>query len=210
MRRAAVAFLPFRPRFPVIRFRCPQCNQEIKADESLAGRKGACPRCGEAVVLPLPDNDPILHHANVARKLPEELIDMTAMVDIVFFILIFFMVTSFNSKQASIDLPIPRATAADAQQDASARSLDDYEEDDDYFIVRVDADGTLWLDGAQVAGNPELARRLRDELRPADAPRRLLLVAEADAPYGAVVEALDTAREVGLDELRISVVEEEA
>lgn len=194
----------------MLRTRCPECNKEIKADESLAGRRGKCPRCGAAVLLPLPEGDPLLRHGGEARKLPEELIDMTAMVDVVFFILVFFMVTSFNSRQASIDLPIPRATAADAAQAAQGRTLDDFEEDEDYFIVRVDADGSLWLDGAEVAGNPELARRLRVELRRPQAPARLLLVAEAEAPYGAVVEALDTAREVGLEELRISVVEEDA
>lgn len=194
----------------MLRMRCPQCEKEIKADESLAGQRGRCPRCGETVVLPMPEGDPLLSSGNEARKLPEELIDMTAMVDIVFFILIFFMVTSFNSQQAAIDLPIPRATAADAAQANASRSLDDFEEDSDYFIVRIDADGTLWLDGAEVAGAPELARRLREELRKDQAPTRLLLVSEAEAPYGAVVEALDTAREVGLEELRISVVEEDA
>ncbi len=37
----------------------------------------------------------------------EDLVDMTAMVDIVFFVLIFFMVTSMQGVFSSISLPAP-------------------------------------------------------------------------------------------------------
>lgn len=194
----------------MIRTNCPQCSQEIKADDSLAGRKGRCPRCGQEVTLPWSDNDPLLRpSAGVDRKMPEELIDMTAMVDVVFFILIFFMVTSFSARQAAVDMPRTRVTESARAAANAVSSLEDFEEDDDYFVVRIDADGSIWLDGSEVAGIPDLAHRLREESRSAAAATRLLLVAEGDAPHGTAVEVLDTAREVGLEELRISVVEEE-
>ena len=40
----------------------------------------------------------------------KDLIDMTAMVDIVFFLLIFFLVTSMQSIEAVINLPSPQAS----------------------------------------------------------------------------------------------------
>ena len=43
-----------------------------------------------------------------AKKMAvEDLVDMTAMVDIVFFVLIFFMVTSMEGVYSSINMPSP-------------------------------------------------------------------------------------------------------
>ena len=59
----------------------------------------------------------------------EDLVDMTAMVDIVFFVLIFFMVTSMEGVYSSIKMPSP-----DPQKTASSgrRSVTDFESDKEY------------------------------------------------------------------------------
>ena len=51
---------------------------------------------------------PLVAHGR--RPEHEDLIDMTAMVDIVFFLLIFFLVTSMQSIEAVINLPAPQAS----------------------------------------------------------------------------------------------------
>ena len=43
----------------------------------------------------------------VKKPIFEDLVDMTAMVDIVFFLLIFFMVTSMQGTFSSIRMPAP-------------------------------------------------------------------------------------------------------
>ena len=43
----------------------------------------------------------------------EDLIDMTAMVDIVFFLLIFFLVTSMQSLESVINLPAPQTPSGE-------------------------------------------------------------------------------------------------
>src|SRR4051812_39131856 len=106
----------------LIRFNCPHCDCRIKAPASRAGRKGRCVRCGQAITVPADTPESAKAAESAHRLLPavtkhaenEEMIDMTAMVDIVFFLLIFFMVTSYNSQQASIEMPAPAPTAGAA------------------------------------------------------------------------------------------------
>jgi hypothetical protein len=35
----------------MIRFKCPRCGQECKAEESSAGKMGKCPGCGERIEI---------------------------------------------------------------------------------------------------------------------------------------------------------------
>lgn len=42
----------------MIRFRCPSCAKQLKADAVLAGRKAKCPKCGASVPIPCDDPAP--------------------------------------------------------------------------------------------------------------------------------------------------------
>ena len=42
----------------MIRFYCANCEQKIKASDDYAGKKGECPKCKNAVVIPQLDNVP--------------------------------------------------------------------------------------------------------------------------------------------------------
>ena len=37
-----------------MRFSCPKCSQSITCDESCAGRKAKCPKCGQRLLIPTP------------------------------------------------------------------------------------------------------------------------------------------------------------
>jgi hypothetical protein len=41
-----------------IRVSCPNCGQHLRAPDNLAGGQVDCPRCGAAVLVPLPDLSP--------------------------------------------------------------------------------------------------------------------------------------------------------
>ena len=108
----------------MISFHCPQCNQKLKAPDERAGHSTRCPQCREQLTIP----DKVAHVSEpvaiVREEMEddasdgplsrpstkinqEELIDMTAMVDIVFFLLIFFLVTSMSTILSSAPLPRP-------------------------------------------------------------------------------------------------------
>jgi biopolymer transport protein ExbD len=121
-----------------------------------------------------------------------DLIDMTAMVDIVFFLLIFFMVTSMHAMQASISLPTPEAKpdSAGAVRVAAAA--------DDQVVVQIDADDTVAVDGEEVPSRQELITRLRDSER-----ENLLVLASGDAMHGTVVMVLDAGSDAGMEQIRL-------
>ncbi|MBX7073118.1 MAG: biopolymer transporter ExbD [Pirellulales bacterium] len=202
----------------MIRTRCAQCGRKLKAPDSLAGRKAKCPRCGAEVPIPKPVRQPADSaqesvDSPLAALVParpsrdhEEWIDMTAMVDVVFFLLIFFMVTSLNSQQASIEMP-PAAARPGAGQPSARRSVEDFESDDSFIIVRIEADNSVWIEDEQAPTPTDLVQGLRRRLAAdgKDAPTRMLVLANGDAHHGAAVMVLDAGRDAGLADVRLAV-----
>ncbi|MBI2825217.1 MAG: biopolymer transporter ExbD [Planctomycetia bacterium] len=135
------------------------------------------------------------------------------MVDIVFFLLIFFLVTSLNTQQASIESPVPESRrAASEGRAAAARTVVDFENDEDFIIARIDADNTVWVEDALAPSPAEVLSKLRSSMRGAGAkgsPSRLLVLAHGDAHHGMAVMVLDAAQEAGLADVRLAVRDEE-
>ena len=134
----------------------------------------------------------------------EDLVDMTAMVDIVFFILIFFMVTSMQGTYSSIDMPTP-----DLQKGApqGRRSVADFEKSD-YVIVRIDRDNTIWLNDREIPSEQELLVQLRAIRRGVAGSNKMLVLGNSEASHGTVVLVLDAGNESGMDEMQLAVDDE--
>ncbi len=189
----------------------------MKVAASHAGRKGRCPKCGSAVLVPAaPPAEPVAD-SGPRRLLPpvagrhddEEMIDMTAMVDIVFFLLIFFMVTSLGMQQASIELPRPSSTAS-ASQAPAKRTIEDFEADEDYVIVRIDRDNSVWVEDAETLTSADLHERLREIVnRQGEQSPHVLVLGSGDAEHGTAVMVLDAAHDVGISDVRLAVEESE-
>ncbi|HEV3344635.1 MAG TPA: biopolymer transporter ExbD [Pirellulales bacterium] len=194
-----------------IHIECSQCGKKLTAPAERAGKRGRCPSCGEIFVVPsaeaaapAPDDrgSPRIVQKRKTRPRPlfpqrvegpdHELIDMTAMVDIVFFLLIFFMVTSMHSLQSSIALPTPEAEAEQGSQRAPQSA------DEDQVVVQIDADDTVAVDGDEVPSRQELIARLRASER-----ENLLVMASGEAMHGTVVMVLDAGSDAGMDQIRL-------
>ncbi len=143
--------------------------------------------------------------AGAKRMAVEDLVDMTAMVDIVFFVLIFFMVTSMEGVYSSIDMPSP-----DPQKTASSgkRSVSDFESDKEYVVVRIDRDNTLWLNDVEVNSQQELLVRLREIRQSSSASNRMLVLSNSEAKHGTVVQVLDAGNDVGMEQVQWAVDDE--
>ena len=130
---------------------------------------------------------------------------MTAMVDIVFFLLIFFMVTSMQGIYASISMPAP-----DQQKGASQgkRTVMEFEKDGDFVIVRIDRDDTVWLDGAEIPSDQDLRIKLRNARRGSGTPNKMLVLGSSEARHGTVVMVLDAGNDAGMDEVQLAVDDE--
>jgi len=149
------------------------------------------------------------HHTGALipkKNLPhEDLIDMTPMVDIVFFLLIFFLTTSLQALQAVMDLPTPQ-TATDR---AASRSVTDLANDSDTLMVKIQQDDTFWIDDEQVPSDQDLRMRIKAAKEETGGkPLSLVVVGNADASHGAAVRVFDAGAGAGVGSISLLVQEE--
>ena len=199
-----------------IRFLCANCGKKLKADESLAGARVRCTGCHTAQLVPAPagailaraapsaapsDDGPVSFP--VPHKQHEELVDMTAMVDVTFFLLIYFMVTSVTSLLASLEMPTP-----DPQQSGatSAPALET-ESDAAQVTVRIDRDNTIFVNEREATTRQEVIALIR-EARDADATS-MIVEASGEATHGSVVMALDAGPAAGMENVRLASANED-
>jgi biopolymer transport protein ExbD/DNA-directed RNA polymerase subunit RPC12/RpoP len=205
-----------------LQFHCPNCGKKLKAREADAGRTAICSGCGNRVAIPTGESSPSRRLQSVfaidgdgadeslvaipPRKDPGDLIDMTPMVDVVLFLLIFFLVTSVQAIQAVIDMPTPQSTV-DAT--SSGRSIAEYEQDPDYIMVRIEDDDTVWVEDEQTFADQDLRVRLRAAAAERSVLPSVLVVGNADASHGAAVRVFDACAYARVKEISFIVQEGE-
>lgn len=140
-------------------------------------------------------------------------LDMTPMVDVVFLLLIFFMVTAAFAQQKALEIPPTRDNEA-----AQSRTLDEFSEDT--IIVRVDGDNIFWVscpawsEERESPSAHDMLITLREARQPGGAaspapPTTLLVLASEDATYEKVVAALDAGSAVGMEQVLLATAEDE-
>jgi biopolymer transport protein ExbD len=136
----------------------------------------------------------------------EDLVDMTAMVDIVFFVLIFFMVTSMAGTFASLSMPTPDPDKAAGGK----RSAADVQQDKDSVIVRIDRDNAIFVNDAEIAGGSEieLRNRLKDARESGSKPTKMMVMANGEAKHGTLVMVLDAGQAVEFTEVQMAIDDE--
>jgi len=149
------------------------------------------------------DEDAVLRF-NRKSEVDED-VDMTPMIDCVFLLLIFFLVTASFALQKALEIPPPEQR----EKDAVSRSIEDVESDDDYVIVRIDPDNTIWVNDSEAPSEQDLLLKLREARQPASGsggtgPTNLLVLADADAQHEFVVRALDAGNAVGMEHIRLA------
>lgn len=207
-----------------IRFFCTHCGKKLKAPEGYVGRQVQCTGCGAVQSVPEPETASVAAAVadNVApgaseggddagpiierkRSAEDDGLDMTPMVDVTFLLLIFFMVTAAFSLQKSISIPTPDPSEA-AQQ---TRSVEEFEKDDDYIVVRIDKDNTIWLEDHETPSEQELISQLKRAREggkgtSTKGPGKLLVLASGECRHERVVMVLDAGTSAGIDEVRLA------
>jgi len=116
-------------------------------------------------------------------------IDLTPMLDVVFILLIFFIVTSVFVTEAGIEVLKPEASTADPKSK-------------DLILIAVTADGDIWIDGEAV--DPRFVRS-RFELRLAESPNSSVVIqGDRAATNEHVMGILRAAREANIASVSIS------
>jgi biopolymer transport protein ExbD len=120
-------------------------------------------------------------------------INLTPLIDVVFLLLIFFMVSTTFEQQSRIQIELPEATATPTE--AEVESLE----------IVIDAQGRYFIGERQVV-NTQL-KTLKAAISKAVAGRDGLTViirADASTPHQAVITALDATSQLGLTQISLA------
>lgn len=130
---------------------------------------------------------------NFRSAAPEESeLNITPLIDVVFLLLIFFMVSTTFQKETELKLQLPQAT--DSEQPLPDRTIE----------VVVNASGQYFLNGLEVTeSSPAAVRRGLARLSRGQKDVPLVIKADARATHQAVVTAMDAAAQLGM--VRISI-----
>ena len=116
-------------------------------------------------------------------------IDLTPMLDVVFILLIFFIVTSVFVTEAGIDVQKPLASSGEPRSK-------------DLILIAVTDDGEIWIDGEAI--DPRFIRS-RFELRLAESPNSSVVIqGDRAATNEQVLAIMRAAREAQISSVSIS------
>jgi len=130
------------------------------------------------------------------KKRADYTVDITPLVDVVFLMLIFFMVsTSFNAA-SSLKLELPSSNATVEQKDLKQ------------VTISINTSGQLYVQDEAVTDN-DLRKRILN-VSHGDPNMRVVLRADADTRHKRVVYVLDTLRSLDMVKVGIATVTEES
>lgn len=122
-------------------------------------------------------------------------IDMAPLIDVVFLLLIFFMVTTTFNRESELRIVLPKAHTSETTKVANPLRL------------TIDRRGHYFLGGRELVNTrPDTLFRALQEAKSAAKGGNVALIVRADAhaPYQSVVTAMDVANQLGLSHLSIA------
>ena len=117
-------------------------------------------------------------------------VNLTPLVDIVFILLIFFLITSTFVQNPGIEVDLPKA------KDAPSTSAPDS------LVLAITSDGRIIHQGRAMSED-ELEQTLKDQLKN-KGERVVVVQADQTTAHGRVVEIMDIARQSGFKQLAIA------
>lgn len=131
--------------------------------------------------------------AFLRKRQEEPRVDLTPMVDVVFLLLIFFMISTTFVVTPGISVKLPESSA------------EGVEKEPEEIKVYLSREGEIWLGEAQLS-EETLIKRLAGYGERAKG-MTFLLLADREARHGRVVRLMDLAREAGFSRLAIATEE---
>lgn len=128
------------------------------------------------------------------RVKEEPNIDLTSLIDVVFLLLLFFMVSTTFDQPAVMKVDLPEASAVDAPSDLPER-----------LELVIDASGRMFLNDRQLVDSKQ--RTIKAAFYEAvgdDRDLPLILRADRQTPHHFVVTVMDVAAQLGFSNLSIA------
>ncbi|TJY60973.1 biopolymer transporter ExbD [Sinimarinibacterium sp. CAU 1509] len=116
-------------------------------------------------------------------------IDLTPMLDVIFIMLIFFIVTTTFVRESGIKINRPAAKTAVKQDQAN-------------ILVAISPTGEIWIDKKHV--DIRSLRAVIQKLKSENPEAAVIIQADRDARAGLMVEAMDQARLAGVRDVSVA------
>ena len=134
----------------------------------------------------------------ILTQLPQEeddsAIDLTPMLDVVFIMLIFFIVTASFIKEAGIDVSRPQAETAVKQDKAN-------------IFIALSPSGEIWIDRKNV---PTSQLKATIEKLKAENPQGAVIIqADRDSKSKQLMQVMDAARDAGITQIAVATEAQE-
>ncbi len=129
-----------------------------------------------------------------ARRTRQEVdVNLTPLIDVVFLLLIFFMVSTTFTRETHLSIDLPEAgSAADPVADQTLE-------------VSITREGNYAINGVSLLNNSAAALKAAiEESSEGDSSVPMVITADSATPHQAVVTALDVAGKLGFSQLRIT------
>lgn len=123
----------------------------------------------------------------------QDSINLTPLIDVVFLLLIFFMVSTTFTKETHLEIDLPEAVGEPAPEVAEP------------LEIIIDAEGGYAINGQALVNNQAatLSAALA-EVAGEDTDQRIIITADAKTPHEYVVRAMDTAGQLGFANLSLT------
>ncbi len=127
----------------------------------------------------------------------DPIVDLTSLIDVVFLLLLFFMVSTTFEHQAVLKVDLPKASAIGADTPIDLP---------EGLELVIDANGLMFLNDRQLADSEE--RTIKAAFNEAvgdDRDLPLVLRADRETPHHYVVTVMDVAAQLGFSNLSIAI-----
>ena len=120
-------------------------------------------------------------------------INMTPLIDMVFILLIFFIVTTSFTKETGVDVNRPSAKTAVSKEMAN-------------IMVSITANDEVWMDKRQI--DRRAVRANVERLHAENPEGSVIILADEDAKTGLLIEVMDQARLAGVANVSIAALQD--
>lgn len=133
------------------------------------------------------------------RRKPQEPLDVniTPLIDVVFLLLIFFMVTTTFQKDAELSINLPEASATETANKNKP------------IEITVNQSGRYYINGKELTnGRPQTIQNALQEASLGQKDRALVIRGDAKANYQNVITVMDVASKLGLVNISLATAQE--
>jgi len=123
------------------------------------------------------------------KEADESEINLTPMLDVVFIMLIFFIVTASFVKESGIDISRPNAATAEVKEKGN-------------ILIAISETGEIWIDKRRV--DVRAVRANIERLHAENPQGSVVIQADTDSKNGLLVQVMDAARQAGVFNVSIA------